>query len=57
MSLGLKHAMLSMKVLLSTVVRKYKIYCKYQSVEEIRVKPDFALTPIDGYPISLELRN
>lgn len=48
--------MIAMKVLLSTVVRRYKIYCHYGSVGEIRIRPDLLLKAVEGHQIALESR-
>lgn len=47
---------MSMKVMLSTVIRRFRVYCNYKSVDEIRLKPDFNLRAVEGHNIGLELR-
>lgn len=54
---GLKFGMMAMKVLLSIVIRKFKINCNYKNVEDIRVKSDLLLKALDGYNISVISRN
>lgn len=54
--IGVKYAMKIMKVFISTVIRKYRISCKYKNVDDIRLKPDFSLKAVEGHHISLEFR-
>lgn len=54
--LGFRYAFMAMKVLLSTVIRKYKVSCHYKSVDEIRIKPDLLLQTVEGHKVALELR-
>ncbi|KAJ8954180.1 hypothetical protein NQ318_005775, partial [Aromia moschata] len=53
---GMKYGMMSMKALLATVVRKYKIYTSYKCVEDIKLKNLFFAKPRDGFKVSVELR-
>lgn len=48
--------MMVMKIVVSMVVRRYKVYCGYSSVEEIPIKADMKLKAVDGNTISLQLR-
>lgn len=55
--LGPKYAMMAMKALIATVLRKYRVFTEYKSPEDIRVKADLMLKPADGYKLSLEYRD
>ncbi|CAG9861488.1 unnamed protein product [Phyllotreta striolata] len=55
--IGPKYAMMAMKSLLSTVLRKYKIFTTYKSVEDIKLKAHLVLRPRDGYKVYIERRN
>lgn len=55
--LGIKYAMMAMKALLATVLRKYKITTSYNSVKEVELKSNLILRPKNGYKISVQLRN
>ncbi|KAF5304212.1 hypothetical protein FQR65_LT08019 [Abscondita terminalis] len=54
---GVRYAFMAMKALIATVVRKYKFSCEHEKVEDIRLKVDLVLKPVNGYRVSLELRN
>lgn len=49
--------MMAMKALITTVVRKYRFSTEYKMVDEIKLKDDFVLKPVDGYKVAVELRN
>lgn len=53
---GLRYAMMSMKIVLSHVIRKYKVYCDYKRVEDIELQFEFTLVAAKGWLISLEPR-
>ncbi|KAF2885095.1 hypothetical protein ILUMI_21098 [Ignelater luminosus] len=53
---GAKYAMIAMKSLIATVVRKYQFSTEYKTVEEIRITADLMLKPLDGYKLAIELR-
>ncbi|KAF5269922.1 hypothetical protein FQR65_LT05721 [Abscondita terminalis] len=55
--IGLKFALLVMKTVVANTVRKYKLSTPYKRVEDIRLKADVTLKPIDGFKISIELRD
>ncbi|KAG5900110.1 hypothetical protein JTB14_016078 [Gonioctena quinquepunctata] len=55
--IGLKYAMMAMQSLVSSVVRKYRIFTPYQNIEEIELKFNIVLKSKNGYNISLQLRN
>lgn len=55
-SIGPRYAMMAMKAVLSAVVRKFKIFSSYKSVEDIELKCNLVLRPKDGYKVSIELR-
>ncbi|KAJ8916519.1 hypothetical protein NQ315_000161 [Exocentrus adspersus] len=54
--LGLKYAMMAMKVLLATVIRRFKVTTSYKSVRDVELKANLVLRPKTGFRISLELR-
>nr|QYA71990.1 cytochrome P450 [Anoplophora glabripennis] len=54
--IGMKYAMMSMKTLLATVMRKFKFDTSYKSVKEIELKFNTVMRPKDGYKLSLEPR-
>ncbi|XP_023312995.1 cytochrome P450 4C1-like [Anoplophora glabripennis] len=54
--LGIKYAMMAMKTLLATVLRKFKVSTSYGSIQDIKLKANLVLRPTDGYKVSLELR-
>lgn len=53
---GPKYAFMAMKALIATVVRRYKFTTDYKSIEDIKLKADLMLKPVDGYNVSVELR-
>lgn len=54
---GPKYAFMAMKALIATVIRKYKFSTPYKKIQDIKLKADLMLKPVDGYKVSLELRN
>ncbi|KAG5875110.1 hypothetical protein JTB14_018588 [Gonioctena quinquepunctata] len=55
--IGIKYAMMAMQSLISSIVRKYRIFTPYQNIEDIELKFNLVLKPKNGYKISLQLRN
>ncbi|KAF7267362.1 hypothetical protein GWI33_019372 [Rhynchophorus ferrugineus] len=53
---GLRYAMITMKVMLATILRRYKIFTDYKSIEEIDVKCSVVIRPINGYKLRYESR-
>ncbi|KAF2885098.1 hypothetical protein ILUMI_21101 [Ignelater luminosus] len=53
---GLKFAMQAMKTLIATIVRKYRLSTEYKTIEEIKLRCDFVIKPVEGYKLALELR-
>ncbi|KAF2896973.1 hypothetical protein ILUMI_09202 [Ignelater luminosus] len=53
---GTKYAMMSMKTLLATVVRKCRFSTPYKSIADIKIKNDLMLKPLHGFKVSVELR-
>ncbi|KAK5638116.1 hypothetical protein RI129_012411 [Pyrocoelia pectoralis] len=53
---GPKYAFMAMKTLIATVVRKYKFSTNYRSIRDIKLKADLMLKPVNGYNVSVELR-
>ncbi|XP_003700755.1 cytochrome P450 4g15-like [Megachile rotundata] len=53
---GRKYAMLKLKVLLSTILRNYKILSDH-SEKDFRLKVDIILKRVDGFRIKIEPRN
>lgn len=54
--IGPKYAMMNMKVAIAYLLRSYKIHTDYKSVEEVRIKQDIVLKPVNGYKVYLSLR-
>ncbi|KAJ3660056.1 hypothetical protein Zmor_011711 [Zophobas morio] len=55
--IGLKYGMMSMKAILSTILRRFKIKPgKYKSIEEIEVEFHFVGKSKDGYKVAVEKR-
>ncbi|XP_072381843.1 cytochrome P450 4C1-like [Diabrotica undecimpunctata] len=54
--IGSKYAMMNMKTVLSAVLRKYKIFTEYKSVEEIKLSTNLVLRLKDGPKVWIELR-
>ncbi|ERL95426.1 hypothetical protein D910_12690 [Dendroctonus ponderosae] len=54
--IGPKYAMMDMKALLATVLRKYRVVTSYKRIEDIEVKMNLLLRPRDGYKVAFELR-
>ncbi|XP_050503188.1 cytochrome P450 4C1-like isoform X14 [Diabrotica virgifera virgifera] len=54
--IGAKYAMMNMKTVLSAVLRKYKIFTEYKSVEEIKLSTSLILRLRDGPKVWIELR-
>ncbi|KAF7267365.1 hypothetical protein GWI33_019374 [Rhynchophorus ferrugineus] len=54
--LGLRYAMMTMKVILATILRRYKVFTDYKSIEEIDIKCSVMTRPINGYKLYYESR-
>ncbi|KAG5894242.1 hypothetical protein JTB14_007869 [Gonioctena quinquepunctata] len=54
--IGGRYAMMVMKTILTTVLRRYKIFTAYRTVEEIEVKLHLLMKLKNGSKISIELR-
>ncbi|KAG5894243.1 hypothetical protein JTB14_007870 [Gonioctena quinquepunctata] len=54
--IGWRYALANMKTLISTVVRHYKIFTEYKSVEEINLKINLLLRMEDGPKVWIEHR-
>ncbi|KAF2885094.1 hypothetical protein ILUMI_21097 [Ignelater luminosus] len=53
---GPKYAMMAMKALIATVIRKYRFSTEYKTIDDIKLKADLMLKPVDGYKLAVELR-
>lgn len=53
---GSRYAMQNIKTILSTVIRQFRIYTEYKSIEEIRLKISIVLRMEDGMKLWLESR-
>ncbi|KAF5292051.1 hypothetical protein FQR65_LT11317 [Abscondita terminalis] len=53
---GSKYAYMSMKTVIASVVRKFKISSKYKQAEDIELNVKLSLQPVDGFNVSLEFR-
>lgn len=47
---------MAMKVMLSSIIRRYKIYCDYKSVEEIKLQIDITVILVEGFRVALKAR-
>nr|QZM07480.1 cytochrome P450 monooxygenase CYP349R1 [Lasioderma serricorne] len=54
--IGIKYAMMSMKVVIATIVRRYKIFTKFKEVADIKLKSELIIKSASGNAISLEER-
>ncbi|XP_076256091.1 cytochrome P450 4C1-like [Rhynchophorus ferrugineus] len=54
--IGKNYSMMNMKVILSIVLRKYKIHCAYKRIEDIKLKMTLVLRFKDGAKVSVTLR-
>lgn len=48
--------MMTLKTMLATTIRKYRMFTRYKSVGEIEVKTKIVLRPKYGYKVYMELR-
>ncbi|KAJ8954174.1 hypothetical protein NQ318_005769 [Aromia moschata] len=55
--IGMKYAMMAMKAMVATVLRKYRISTSYKSVEDVKLKFNLVTRPMDGYKVSVMLRS
>ncbi|KAF5283095.1 hypothetical protein FQA39_LY17436 [Lamprigera yunnana] len=53
---GLKYAFMTMKCIIATVIRKYKFSTNYKNIEDVKLKADLMLKPIEGYTVAVEFR-
>nr|AZR39483.1 cytochrome P450 [Agasicles hygrophila] len=53
---GLKYAMMAIKTLIVTIIRKYEISTPFKQVQDVKLKANMVIRPIDGYLISLTYR-
>lgn len=53
---GTRYAMMAMKAQLSIILQKYKIKAKH-TIQDVKLKADLMLKPVDGHLVKLELRN
>lgn len=54
---GARYAMLSLKVMTATILRKFKVHCDYKTIEEIRLKANIVLRHTDGCKVWFERRS
>ncbi|KAJ8982605.1 hypothetical protein NQ317_005077 [Molorchus minor] len=54
--IGMKYGMMSIKTLIATVIRRYRIHTSYKRLEDIKLKSNLVLRPKDGYKVSIEVR-
>ncbi|XP_050299942.1 cytochrome P450 4C1-like [Anthonomus grandis grandis] len=55
--IGMKFAMMEMKTILATVIRRYRLFSSYKNLEQIELDSSIFLKPRHGYKLTLELRN
>ncbi|XP_031331497.1 cytochrome P450 4g15-like isoform X1 [Photinus pyralis] len=53
---GRQYAFMALKVIISTLVKKYEFSTEYKSVEDIKFKPNLVLEPVKGFLVSINLR-
>ncbi|XP_056646965.1 uncharacterized protein LOC130451760 [Diorhabda sublineata] len=51
---GAQYAMVNMKTILATVIRRFRIYTKYKTIEEIKLKINVVLKMIEGPKVWVE---
>ncbi|XP_030764328.1 cytochrome P450 4C1-like [Sitophilus oryzae] len=54
--IGMKYAMMTIKALVATVVRKYKVYSDYKNIEEVELRSNLVLRTKNGFKVHFELR-
>ncbi|XP_060533268.1 cytochrome P450 4C1-like isoform X2 [Cylas formicarius] len=54
--IGMKYAMMAMKSLLATVLRKFEIHTSYAKIEDIELKTNLVIRPKDGFKVSVKSR-
>ncbi|XP_031351067.1 cytochrome P450 4c21-like [Photinus pyralis] len=54
--IGIKYALMVLKVLIATVVRRYRFSSDYTDISKIDFKVDVTLKPIMGHRVAVELR-
>lgn len=55
---GPRYAMMAIKVIVSSVIRRFKITkTDFENVEDIKIKADIVIKSVYGYNAVLELRN
>ncbi|KAF5283094.1 hypothetical protein FQA39_LY17435 [Lamprigera yunnana] len=53
---GQKYAFMTMKCIIATIIRKYKFSTNYKTIEDIKLKADLMLKPVNGYTVAIEFR-
>lgn len=53
---GQRYAMMAIKSIISTTIRKYRIFTSYKTIEEIDLKCKIILRPKDGYKVFVDVR-
>ncbi|KAL3271097.1 hypothetical protein HHI36_021593 [Cryptolaemus montrouzieri] len=54
--IGQKYSYMNLKTLQSTILRKFRVYCDYKTVEEIELDNFLVLRPLNGFKFYLEER-
>lgn len=47
---------MALKTFIGHLIRKYKISTPYKSIEDIKVRQDIIIRPVNGHKIQLERR-
>ncbi|XP_030752973.1 cytochrome P450 4C1-like isoform X2 [Sitophilus oryzae] len=55
--IGRYYAMMNMKVIIATVIRKFRIHCQYKKIEDIKLKTNITLRFRDGAKVSVTRRD
>lgn len=53
----MKYAFMAMKTLIATVLRKYRISTDYKTPEDVLLRADLMIKPVNGYKIAIEPRD
>ncbi|XP_063927146.1 cytochrome P450 4C1-like [Zophobas morio] len=54
---GPRYAMMTMKAVLATVIRRFEFSTSYKTVEDIKLKTNLVLRPVDGFKVFVTTRN
>lgn len=55
--IGIKFGMMVMKIMLATIIRKFKVKSSFKSIEDIELTTNIVLKPKNGFRLMFEARN